>query len=74
MAVDSEKRESLGFFNFGRVERVLENVFVDFNAVENHLVENQIAGWFQVGTGYSQGPCGREGGMEKDLKSFNLKK
>ena len=52
------------------MERVLENVFVVFDAVENHLVENQIAGWFQVGAGNSQGTWGREGGMEEDLKNL----
>ena len=56
------------------MERVLENVFVVFDAVENHLVENQIAVWFQVGGSYSQGTRGREEGVEQNLKIKGLKK
>ena len=56
LSVDSEKRNSLGFFNFSFMERVLENVLVIFDAVENHLVEKNFAVLVFVGAGDSQWP------------------
>ena len=53
------------------MERVLKNVFVGFDAVEDHLVEEKVAVWFQVGAGDGQGTGEtvtgwRVGGVEKN--------
>ena len=50
------------------MERVLENVFVVFDAVEDHLVKDQSAVWFDVGRGDSQGTLGRESCVKKNFK------
>ena len=54
------------------MERVLKNVFVIFDAIENHLVVDQFAVWFDVGGGDGQGTArvGRESCVKKNLKKI----
>ena len=66
LSIDAEKRKILGRSDFGRMERVLENVFVIFDAVEDHLVEENFAVWKGVGSSDGQGTRRRESGVEKD--------
>ena len=51
LAVDSDL-SSVRDRSRHRMESVLENVFVAFDTVQNHLVENHFARWFQEGAGY----------------------
>ena len=68
LSVDSDKRASLRCFQLRRMERVLENVFVVLDAVQDQLVEEDFAVWKRVGGSDGQGTRRRESGVEKDLK------
>ena len=54
------------------MERVLENVFAVFDAVENHLVEENFAVLVFVGACDGQGTVCFEKCVKKDLKMVDI--